>query len=89
MSQFYICVFCNKKSVLIDTNGFKWCADHRHRGELLDAGAKMNYPDFHCRPYALGPGKDCWVIAAMIGQDEMIHAALAVINAQQSTHDER
>lgn len=84
MHQFNICGFCIKKSVLIDAASFKWCVDHRHRGDLLNAGAKLGYPDLHCRPYAIGPGKDCWIIAAMAGQDEMIHHFLAAIKQSQN-----
>jgi hypothetical protein len=75
-----MCSFCLNKVAMTDVLNFKWCNDHSYRGEMINKGAALGYPDLACSPFAIGSGKHCWAIAATAGREEMIHAVLAAID---------
>ncbi len=56
-----------------------WCEDCRHRGQLLDWGARHNWPEIAIHPYAVASGMDFWQTAVLLGSDDMIWMFLGLI----------
>lgn len=73
------CALCSDAFSMVDTSGYQWCEKHQNRGELLDWGSAHSYPDLQCPPYAIGPGRSCWVAAMTLGINDFVSVALASI----------
>lgn len=73
------CALCDVRTDRIDALGFSWCEEHSFRGDLIDKGPAHNWQEIHCEPYAIGPGKACWAMAATAGNDDFIYIALGYI----------
>ena len=81
-----------KSDMLQDACGHSWCPTHQHRGELLNWAAQRNYPAITFRGkirYAIGidgyeDNKTFWASAILMGNDDMINAAIAYVGGQSS-----
>lgn len=54
------------------------------RKRLMLLGRALGFPDLQCPPFAIAEGEAYWEIVAMFGRDEMIAAALLVLDSQQA-----
>ena len=81
-----------KSDMLQDACGHCWCPEHQHRGELLNWAAQHGYPAITFRGkmrYAIGvagcvENKMFWKSAILMGNEDMINAAIAYIGGQAS-----
>ena len=63
---------CGDAACHIDTLGLPWCERDEVRKEFLDWGVEHNWPALHREGYAVARGMFYWVIAAILGEEEMI-----------------
>lgn len=73
------CALCQDTAIMTDTAGYKWCVRHKDRGVLLNYGSAHDYPNLQCHPYAIGPGRYCWIAVATIGTATLVNAALVAM----------
>ena len=83
------CAICQERhDTFKDNTGLSWCKRHKKRGLLLNYGKANNWPAIQFRGqdgtlYAIGAGndEDLWKVAAILGKEEMIDAAMAYLDS--------
>jgi hypothetical protein len=72
------CIICMSKDARC-IGKFYWCSMCDFRARLLAWGQGHGYPDLKLGYYAIGPGEECWVVACLLGCEEMIRIAIEYV----------
>ena len=70
---------CTNETAVIDAIGLPWCEECSFRGKFLDWGLSHGWPELEMEPFKVAQGMFHWVIAAILGKDDMIWLLLGAI----------